>query len=79
MSLKDEMAAYQQRWAEIEARQAQEQRSASLELRWQQLNAAYGMAKALGLLQPDPSEMEVYERWARLNNPELWEEIQKLL
>ena len=66
MSLKEDLVAYQQRWAEVEARQKEELRTASIELRWKQLNAAYGMAKALGLLQADPSEMEVYERWAKL-------------
>jgi len=30
------------------------------------LNAAYALAKGLGLLQPDPSEMEVFQRWAKL-------------
>jgi hypothetical protein len=40
--------------------------SESLELRWQQINAAFGLAKGLGLLKPDPSEMEVFERWAKL-------------
>ncbi len=66
MTLKDDLAAYQARWAEVEALQREEQRSASLSLRWQQLNAVYGMAKGLGLLQPDPSEIIVFERWAKL-------------
>jgi len=66
MTLKHDLRAYQERWKAIEAIQAEERRSASLELRWCQLNTAYGMAKGLGLLQPDPSEMEVFERWAKL-------------
>jgi len=60
--LKQDLLAYQERWKAVEAIQREERASASLELRWRQLNAAYGMAKALGLLQPDPSEMEVFER-----------------
>jgi hypothetical protein len=30
------------------------------------LNAAYGIARGLGLLEPDPSEAGVFERWAKL-------------
>lgn len=66
MTLKQDILAYQERWKIVEAIEKEERRSASLELRWQQLNTAYGMAKALGLLRPDPSEMEVFERWAKI-------------
>jgi hypothetical protein len=66
MTLKDELKAYQARWTEVDAVIKEERRTASNELRWQQLNAAYGMAKSLGLLREDPSEMEVFERWAKL-------------
>ncbi len=66
MTLKDEMKAYQQRWALVDEIKLEELRSASMELRWRQLNAAYGLAKGLGLLKPDPSEGEVYQRWAKL-------------
>ena len=66
MALKHDLRAYQARWKAVEEIQAEERKSASLELRWQQLNAAYGMAKGLGLLQPNLSEMEVFERWAKL-------------
>ena len=64
--LKDDLRAYQARWADVEAFVAEERRTASLELRWQQLNAAYAMALGLGLLQEDPSEAGVFERWAKL-------------
>ncbi|HSQ26858.1 MAG TPA: hypothetical protein VLM80_07015, partial [Anaerolineales bacterium] len=66
VTLKDDLKAYQARWAEVEAVVQEERRSASLELRWQQVNAAYALAKGLGLLQPDSSEMEVFQRWAKL-------------
>jgi N-acetylglutamate synthase/N-acetylornithine aminotransferase len=66
MALKQDLHSYQARWKAVEEIQAQERKSASLELRWRQLNAAYGIAKGLGLLQPDLSEMEVFERWAKL-------------
>jgi hypothetical protein len=66
MALKDDMKAYKANWEAIEAIQREERRTASPELRWRQLNAAYAMAKALGWLQPDPSEAGVHERWAKL-------------
>ena len=66
MTLKDDMKAYLARWTEVEAIVKEERRLASLELHWQQLNTAFAMAKVLGLLQEDPSEVGVFERWAKL-------------
>jgi hypothetical protein len=66
MSLKDDLQAYLAQWKAVEEIQAEERRAATLELRWQQLSAGYGMAKGLGLLQPDLSELGVFERWAKL-------------
>ncbi|MBN2548280.1 MAG: hypothetical protein JXB15_03915 [Anaerolineales bacterium] len=66
MTLRDDLKAYCDRWIEVEEIERQELRNASIELRWRQLNAAYGMAEELGLLQPDPSEFGVFERWAKL-------------
>jgi len=66
MTLKHDLRDYQARWSAVEAFQREERRSASLELRWLQLNSAYGMAKGLGLLQPDHSEAGVLERWAKI-------------
>ncbi len=71
MSLKDDFQTYRARWLEIDKIQREESRSASVKLRWQQLNAAYGMAKGLGLLKADPSEKGVYKRWARLKEKAL--------
>jgi hypothetical protein len=66
MTLKDDLQAYQAHWADVDAIAAEERRTASLELRWQQLNAAYAMAIGLGLHLKDPSERGVIERWAKL-------------
>jgi hypothetical protein len=66
MSLKDDLKAYQARWAEVEAVVKEERRTASLELRWRQLNTAYAMARGLGLLREDTSEAGVFERWVKL-------------
>lgn len=60
------MQVYRAGWKAVEEVHTEERRSASLELRWRQLNAAYGLAKGLGFLQPDPDELEVYKRWAAL-------------
>ena len=66
MSLKEDLIAYQARWAALENQQNKERQTASLELRWRQLNAAYALAKGLGLIQTDSSETGVFERWAKL-------------
>ncbi len=68
MTLKDDLKAYCERWAEVEAVIQEERRTASIELRWKQLNSIYAMAKSLGLLRPDTSEIEVYQKWAKLKN-----------
>ena len=66
MALADDLKAYRARWNAVEAVQRKERLSSSLSLRWQQLNIAYGMAKSLGWLRPDLSEVGVFERWAKL-------------
>jgi len=66
MNLKEELKSYQARWAEVDAMVAEERRTASLELRWRQFNAACAMAAGLGLHQADASEAGVYARWAKL-------------
>jgi hypothetical protein len=66
MVLKSELVAYQARWNALEEIQKEECLTASLELCRKQFKAAYGMAKGLGLLQPDPSEAGVFARWAKL-------------
>ena len=66
MTLQDDLKAYQARWAEVDAVITEERRTASVELRWRQLNAAYAMALGLGLRQENPSETGVFERWAKL-------------
>jgi hypothetical protein len=58
MSLLDEIKAYHARWIEVEAVIKEERRTASLELRWQQLNTAY--------LREDPSQMGVFDRWVKI-------------
>jgi hypothetical protein len=68
MDLKSQLQAYQARWKAVEEIQAEERRNASYHLRWRQLNAAYGIAKGLDLLRADPTDMEVYRRWAKLKN-----------
>jgi hypothetical protein len=66
MTLKNDLKAYKARWAEVEAAIAQERKSASLELRWLQLNAAVRLGKALELTHENHCEMEVIERWAKI-------------
>jgi len=66
VTLKEDLQADQARWAEVDAVIKEQRWSASLELRWRQLNAAYAMAKELGLVRPDPVNFEVLARWAKL-------------
>jgi hypothetical protein len=66
MEFSEEMKAYQARWEEVNRVVGAERKTASIELRWRQLNSAYVTAKSLGLLRPDPSEAGVIERWAKL-------------
>ena len=42
MTLKDELRAYRTRWIEVDAVVAEERCTASIELRWQQLNTCAG-------------------------------------
>ena len=49
--------------AEVER---QELQTATLELRWQQLNVVIGMAVGLGIFQPPEDKIEVFQRWAKL-------------
>ncbi|HUF38036.1 MAG TPA: hypothetical protein VMN57_05895 [Anaerolineales bacterium] len=58
---------YRDRWRVVEAFELEEQRSATLDDRWRQLNGIIGLAIGLGLdLSADDSEFEVYRRWARI-------------
>ena len=62
------MKAYLDRYRAVSEVQQQELRTASLELRWKQLNAIVGLAIGLGMLKRDESEEEIYKRWAKLKN-----------
>lgn len=68
MQLKELMQVYQAGWKAVEEVQTEERRTASLESRWRQLNAVYGLAKGLGILQPDSTAEEVINRWAILKD-----------
>jgi hypothetical protein len=62
--------AFRDRWRAVEAVEAFEQQTASIELRWQQLNAILWMAVALGLptTESNDDDIIVYKRWAKLRN-----------
>jgi hypothetical protein len=67
MTLRDDMIAYRARWQAVAEIELQEQRAASFESRWQQLNAIIGLAISLGILKADLlSEEGIYQRWAKL-------------
>lgn len=60
------LKAYRARWQAVEEIERQELQNATLELRWQQLNAVIGLAIGLGIYQPVEDDIEVIQRWAKL-------------
>jgi hypothetical protein len=60
------LKAYLARWQAVEEIERQELQTATLDLRWQQLNSVIGMAIGLGIYQPVEDEIEVFQRWAEL-------------
>lgn len=61
-----EAKQFRERWQAVEAIQNVERSKTSLEFRWRQLNAAYGLFKGLRLTPGPEDERQVYERWATL-------------
>jgi hypothetical protein len=68
MDLREEMLAYKKRWELVEKKIQEEHQNASLELRWQQLNAAYAMGQQMELTRNNSSEARVFEIWTWLKN-----------
>ena len=60
--------AYRKRWEAVKQIEIQEQQAASIEQRWQQLNALMRLANGLSLHpdQNDEMDLQVYNRWAKL-------------
>ena len=58
--------AYRERWQAVKEVELKEQQSASIELRWQQLDSIYRLALGLNLKVQDEGDELVYERWAKL-------------
>jgi len=64
---KAEARAFRRRWRRADAREKEELRSTSLEVKWQQFNTLLGWARQFGWTAAlDEGEAEVRERWARL-------------
>ena len=58
---------YRNRWKAVEEFELEELRSLSMETRLQQMNTIWRLGLGLGFsFEPDPSEMEVFARWAKL-------------
>jgi hypothetical protein len=59
---------FRERWQAVAAIEAEEQRTASVALRWQQTNAILRLAMGLGLplMESDEEEEVVRQRWAKL-------------
>lgn len=59
---------FRDRWRAVAAVEIEEQRAASVALRWQQLNAILRLAIGLGLplVESEEEEEIVRQRWAKL-------------
>lgn len=58
---------FRQRWQAAALIEAAEQRAASIELRWRQLNAILELARKLELrLNSSDQDEAVWQRWAKL-------------
>jgi hypothetical protein len=62
------LKTYLARWQAVEEIERQELQSATMELRWQQLNSAIRMAIGLGIYESNEDEIEVFQRWAKLKD-----------
>ncbi len=62
------LKAYLARWQAVEEVERQELQSATMELRWQQLNAVIRMAIGLGIYESNEDETEVFQLWAKLKD-----------
>lgn len=58
--------AYQTRWQAVEEIERQELQNATIELRWQQLNAVIGMAIGLGIFKSIEDDFHIFQQWAKL-------------
>ncbi len=66
------MKQFRKRWQAVAALEREEQREASVALRWQQLNAILRLAIGLGLpLREQFEEDIVRQRWAKLKGTQL--------
>jgi hypothetical protein len=62
------LKAYHDRWKQIADLERQEQRAASMDLRWRQTNAILAIARGLGLAfdRQGVDEAIVRQRWEKL-------------
>ena len=64
---KKQAKLFRERWQAVSQIEQEEEKAASFEQRWQQLNAIIRLAAGLALpLQSDDSEIAVYYRWAKV-------------
>jgi hypothetical protein len=69
---KAQARAFRERWRLVNAREAEEVRSTSMEVKWQQFNTLLALGRRLGWTDPnDEGVAEVRERWSRLRKAHL--------
>lgn len=62
----DLLKQFRDRWHAVAAVERQEQQSASIALRWQQMNGLWHLALGLDITASDREEEGVRQRWAKL-------------
>lgn len=62
------LKTYRQRWEAIEQQERLELKASTIDMRWKQVNAIWGLAKALGIEVPSDERGEeiIRKRWAKL-------------
>jgi hypothetical protein len=67
---KEQAQEYRARWEAVQAIEIAEQRAATVQERWRQLNAVWRLAQGLRLPPPERDEEVVRARWAKLKGLE---------
>ena len=65
---KEQAESFRRRWQAVAAVEREEQRRATVEERWRQLNALLLLCRNQGITPDHDSAAEVTRRWARLKN-----------
>ncbi len=63
---KADLIAYRSGWEAAAKIEREELRRMSIQTKWNKLISIYNLALGLGLVRVDPTEGEIYQKWAKL-------------